>query len=218
MPFTCEVCGRGSVFPDLVPAVGDLLRCPQCAAERPFARPPLLIVTGTAGIGKSTLCARLAGSVPGAVLLDADVFAVDLVSVAPPNQDYPAFWRSMMRLAHEIAQNNVVVVYFSTMLPEQVLVNSDVVGFFDSVRFLCLTCAPDVLRSRLARRDGNAVPSNRIDVWLDFNSTLVPAARELPTATVIDAGRPVDQVEDDVRHWIDTQLHRRGDLRADSTG
>jgi hypothetical protein len=54
----------------------------------------------------------------------------------------------MMRLAHELAQNNVVVVYFSVMLPEQVIANSDVVSFFDSVRFLCLTCAPDVLRAR----------------------------------------------------------------------
>jgi gluconate kinase len=198
-----------------MPAVGDVLRCPQCAAERPFVRPPLLIVTGTAGIGKSTLCARLAGTISGAVLLDADVFAADMVSVVPPNQDYRAFWRSMMRLAHELAQNNVVVVYFSVMLPEQVLANSDVVSFFGSVRFLCLTCAPDVLRARFAGRGGNAVATNRIDVWLDFNSTLVAAASELPMATVVDAGRTTDQVEHDVRHWINTQLHRRAALRTD---
>jgi hypothetical protein len=43
VPFTCEACGRGNVFPDLIPAVGDVLQCPQRAAERPFARPPLLI-------------------------------------------------------------------------------------------------------------------------------------------------------------------------------
>ena len=130
MPFTCEVCGRRSVFPDLIPAVGDVLRCPHCAGERPFVRPPLLVVTGAAGVGKSTLCARLAGTVPGAVLLDADIVAEDLISVVPPNQDYPAFWRSMMRLAHELAQNDVVVVYFSTMMPEQVLGNRDVLGQF----------------------------------------------------------------------------------------
>ena len=145
MPFTCEACGRRSVFPDLIPAVGDVLRCPHCADERLSSGEPLLVVTGTAGIGKSTLCARLAGTIPGALLLDADIVAEDLVSVTPPNQDYPAFWRSMMRLAHELAQNNVEVVYFSTMLPEQVLANSDVLGYFDSVHFLCLTCPPDVL-------------------------------------------------------------------------
>jgi predicted ABC-type ATPase len=222
VPFTCEVCGRRSVFPELIPALGDVLRCPHCANERPFVRPPLLVVTGTAGIGKSTLCARLAGSIPGAVLLDADILAADLSSVVPPNQDYAAFWRSMMRLAHELAQNNVVVVYFSTMLPEQLLANSDALTYFDSVHFLCLTCTSDVLRSRLAGREGGGATarmkvSSRIKVWRDFNGALVKAASETPSATVVDAGRTIDQVEHDVRQWINTQLHRRGALGTDST-
>jgi hypothetical protein len=217
VPFTCEVCGRRSVFPKLIPAVGDVLRCPHCGDERPFVRPPLLVVTGTAGLGKSTLCARLAGTVPGAVLLDADVLAEDLISVVPPNQDYPAFWRSMMRLAHELAQNNVVVVYFSTMLPEQVLANSDVLSYFDSAQFLCLTCSSDVLLARLAGRDGIGVAAARIDVWRDFNDALVAAANEIPTATVVDAGRMTDEVEHDIRHWINTQLHRGAARRTDST-
>jgi broad-specificity NMP kinase len=216
VPFTCEVCGRRSVFPDLIPAVGDVLRCPHCADERPFVRSPFLVVTGTAGIGKSTLCARLAGTIPGAVLLDADILAADLISVASPNQDYPAFWRSMMRLAHELAQNNVVVVYFAVMLPEQVLANSGVLSYFDSVHFLCLTCPPDVLRARLAGRDGIAAATARSEVWLNFNSALVAAASEIPTATVVDAGRTTDPVEHDVREWINTQLHRRGALSTDS--
>jgi ribose 1,5-bisphosphokinase PhnN len=217
VPFTCEACGRGSVFPDLIPAVGDMLRCPQCGAERPFVRPPLLIVTGTSGIGKSTLCARLAGTIHGAVLLDADILSEDLISVASSNHDYPAFWLSMMRLAHELAQNNVVVVYFSVMLPEQVLANSDVLSYFESVDFLCLTCAPDILRARFAGRGGNAVATDDIDVWLDFNSTLLAAASELPTATVLDAGRPTDFVERDVRHWVNTQLNRHRALRTGPT-
>jgi broad-specificity NMP kinase len=207
----------------LIPAVGDVLRCPHCADERPFVRPPLLVVTGAAGVGKSTLCARLAGTVPGAVLLDADIVAEDLISVVPPNQDYPAFWRSMMRLAHELAQNNVVVVYFSTMLPEQVLANRDVLSYFDSVHFLCLTCTPDVLRARLAGRVGGGATarikvSSRIKVWRDFNSALAEAASEMPTATVVDAGRTTDEVEHDVRDWINTHLHRRSDVRTNLTG
>ena len=205
----------------MIPAVGDVLRCPRCGDERPFVKPPLLDVTGTVGAGKSTLCARLAGTIPGAVFLDADIHAEDLVGVVPPNEDYPAFWRSMMRLAHELAQNNVVVVYFSTMLPEQVLANTDVLGYFDSVHFLCLNCPADVLRTRLARRVGlDAVGSDAVaaatKVWLDFNRALVAAASDLPTATVVDAGRPVDQVEHDVRHWIKTRLHERGARRTDS--
>jgi len=177
----------------------------------------LLVVTGTAGIGKSTLCARLAGTIPGAVLLDADILATDLISVVPPNSDYPAFWRSMMRLAHELAQNNAVVVYFSTMLPEQLLSNSDVLSYFDSVHFLCLSCAPDVLRARLARREGRGADTVRSEVWFDFNRVLVAAANEVPTATVLDAGRTIDEVEEDIRHWIETKIQRGGAFRTGST-
>ena len=101
---------------------------------------PLLVVTGTVGIGKSTLCARLAGTIPGVVLLpDADIFAEDLVSVAPPNDDYEAFWRSMMGASlHQLARNKVSVVYFSVMRPEQVLANSDILDYFQSVKFSVL--------------------------------------------------------------------------------
>jgi predicted kinase len=179
----------------------------------------LLVVTGAAGVGKSTVCARLAGTITGAVLLDADVFAKDLISVVSPNHDYPAFWRSMMRLAHELAQNQVVVVYFSTMLPEQVVANSDMLRYFESAHFLCLTCPPDVLRLRLAGRVGSGAASAeelhaRIEVWLEFNGALVAATRQIATATAVDVGRPMDRVEHDVRNWISTQLSVHGNPRS----
>lgn len=206
MPFTCEACGGRS---DLIPAVGDVLRCPHCADERRFVRPPLLVVTGAAGVGKSTLCARLAGTVSDAVVLDADVHAEDLISVVAPNHDYSAFWRSMMRLAHEIAQNNVAVVYFAVMLPEQLLANSDVLSYFDSVHFLCLTCPPEVLRTRPGARVEGRATSDRVETWVAFDGALVAAATAIPTATILDAGRTVDQVEHDVRGWIDSHLRWR---------
>jgi hypothetical protein len=121
-----------------------------------------------------------------------------------------------MRVAHELAQNNVAVAYFPTMLPEQVLANRDVIGYFDSVYFLCLTCPPDILRSRLARRDGSYTTTAGIDLWLGFESALVAAASDMPTATVVDAGRTMDEVEHDVRCWIITHLRGYGALRTDS--
>ncbi len=196
-----------SVWPDQIPPVGGVLRCPHCDDERPFIRPPLLIVIGTPGIGKSTLCARLAGTIRGAILLDTDILGADLISAS--NDDYPAFWRTWMRLAHELAQNDVVVVYFAVMLPEQILANADLLSYFDSVHFLCLTCPPDVLLARRTGRDPRRGAA-RIDWCVEFNSTLVAAASEIPTATVIDAARTADEVEHDVRHWIEAQLHRRG--------
>lgn len=180
---------------------------PACAHERHFVRPPLLVVSGTAGIGKSTLCARLAGTIPGAILLDADIHATDLISVLPPKADYPAFWRSMMRLAHELAQNELVVIYFSVMLPEQVLANGDMLGYFDSVHFLSLTCTSDILRERITARDGADSAAERIQVWADFDATLVSAVDGLASATLLDAGRAVKYVEADVRNWINVVLN-----------
>jgi gluconate kinase len=169
-------------------------------------------VTGAAGTGKSSLCARLAGTIPGAVLLDTDIFALDMVSVVPPNDDYQAFWRSMIRLGHELAQNEVVVVYFSTMLPEQLLANSDELSYFESVDFLALNCDQKELRARIVKRDGDRA-GERVRVWADFNDALLEVAEQLPAATIVDAGRPLDLVERDVRDWITERVRAAEGLR-----
>jgi dephospho-CoA kinase len=214
VPFTCEACG-GRSWPQLLPARGEFLRCPSCGDERSFVRPLLLIVTGTVGIGKSTVCARLAGAIPGAILLDADLFAEELVSVVSPNPDYPAFWHSMMRLAHELAQNGArAIAYFSTMLPDQALANTDVLDYFESVRFLCLTCPPEVLATRLTRREPDA-RRDQIDRWVDFNARLAEAAARTPAATMIDASGTMDDVEERVRRWIADEF--RGAKSSDRT-
>ncbi|HET9117431.1 MAG TPA: AAA family ATPase [Pseudonocardiaceae bacterium] len=174
-------------------------------------RPPLLMVTGIPGAGKSTICARLAGRIPGAVLLDVDVFAGDMISVVPPNEDYPAFWRSMTRLAHEISQNNLAVVFFSVMLPQQVLANTDVLEYFEFVSFLCLSCDDaEVLRKRFMQRLGSGSDPKRIEMavarWHQFNEALVTEAGSTDEAIVIDATKSVSEVECDVREWIFTKL------------
>jgi len=209
VPFTCDACGAGR---DLIqiPAHGTVLRCPQCGHERFFVRPPLLIVTGTPGAGKSTICARLAGRIPDAVLLDADVFAGQMVSDVPPNEDYPAFWRSMTRLAHEISQNNLAVVFFSGMVPQQLLANKDVLDYFESVSFLCLKCDAEVLRPRFIRRGGSRTDppgiEAAVDRWGRFNDVLMDAARSTDCVDAIDATRSVGEVESDVRGWIMAKL------------
>ncbi len=80
-----------------------------------------------------------------------------------------------MRVAHELAQNDLVVVYFSVMLPEQVLGNSDALGYFDSVHFLCLTAPHDVLRARITRQAGSIPVSANIDAWRSGAGGQLPA-------------------------------------------
>ncbi len=212
MPFTCDACGAGRDLAQ-IPAYGAVLRCPRCGDERRFARRPLLIVTGTPGSGKSTICARLAGSIPGAVLLDADVFTDQMTSVVPPNEDYAVFWRSLARVAHEISQNNLSVVFFSGMLPQQLLANIDVLDYFESLSFLCFRCDAEVLRTRFMRRAGGEVDAHRIeaavDRWGRFNDVLIDAASSIKDVHVIDATRSIGVVEGDVRGWILARLQPR---------
>ena len=108
----------------------------------------------------------------------------------------------MMRLAHETSQNQLTVVFFATMLPEQLLANADVLNFFAAVQFLCLTCDRDDLQERIARRDGDEIAAARIEAWIEFDRALMKAAAETPGATVMDAGRSMNEVEDEVRSWI----------------
>lgn len=211
MPTTCEACGGRC---DQIPAGGTVLRCPHCMHARPFVRPPLLVVVGPMGVGKSTICSRLAGTLPGAVLLDADIFGYQHVKVVGGDPDYTAFWRWMIEVAHEIAQNNLVVTYFSVMLPEQILANVDALEYFDSVQFLYLQASDRVLRERIARQAGTIASGVDIDAYLDdrtrewstFNGVLDRAATSTPATTVIDATRSAGEVEQDVREWISTHL------------
>ena len=211
VPFTCDACGAGRDLTQ-IPAHGAVLRCPQCEDERPFFRPPLLIVAGTSGAGKSTICARLAGTIPGAVLLDADVFTDDMISLVHPNEDYPAFWRLLARLAHEISQNNLTVVFFSVMLPQQLLANTDVLDYFESVSFLCLRCEAEVLRTRFIRRLGSGSDMQSIRGGYGPVESVQRCSHGRRSATdhahVIDATRSIGEVEGDVRGWILDRLQR----------
>ena len=179
-----------------------------------FVRPPLLVVVGPMGVGKSTICSRLAGTIPGALLLDADILGAEHLKVARPEPDYTAFWRWMIKVAHEIAENAVVVTYFSVMLPEQILANTRELEYFDSVHFLYLKAPSDVLRGRIARQAGTIASTVDIEAYLDerttewnvFNGVLDDAAMSAPQTTVVDATRPTSDVEHEVRAWIDTHL------------
>jgi hypothetical protein len=85
------------------------------------------------------------------------------------------------------------------------------------VHFLCLTCRPDALRARIADRDRAGTAVARTEVWVGFNDALIAAAKDVPTASVLDAGRTADQVGHDVRRGINARVHHRSRGIADPT-
>lgn len=173
-----------------------------------------MVVAGAAGTGKSTLCQLLAGTVDGTVVIDADILSEDVVSVVSPRHDYPAFWRTLMRLAHEIAQNDVAVAYFGITFPDQILANSDLLAYFDGVHILALVCDEADLRQRIQARSGGHAAAARIDLHLDLNRRLRSGAAggrldDRVAVTLLNASRPADEVEADVRTWLAHVTSRR---------
>jgi len=141
-------------------------------------------------------------------MLDADVLADDLVSVFSPNHDYPAFWRTLMRLAHEIAQSGNVVAYFGVTLPAQVLDNHTMLRFFTDLHSLGLVCDENDLRARIARRAGGEAVSARADLHVHINRELRTLAADTPNMTTVDASRSRSEVEQDVHGWIISVMSR----------
>jgi hypothetical protein len=115
----------------------------------------------------------------------------------------------MLRLAHELAQNRIVVVFFSPLLPEQLLANTEALNYFRSIHFLCLTCSPDTLSARIGHREGidaNFGADSPWARWSEFQRRVENSALETPTATLLDASGTMDHVEAEVRNWINALL------------
>jgi hypothetical protein len=123
--------------------------------------PAVLVVTGAAGAGKSTVGAALAAE-PGLLVLDGDVLAAGASAVAGGARDYIGFWRYLLTIAVEVHRNGLVPVFASICLPDQVIS----AGPAGPVHFLALVSDPATVRRRICDR---AVTRPAID--LDFHAT-----------------------------------------------
>ena len=147
---------------------------------------PLLVVTGAAAAGKTTVCRELSLE-PGLLALDGDVIAAGAAAVADGRTDYAAFWRYVMSIAFGVADNGLVPVICGVCLPDQVLGNERECARFAGVHFLALTCAPDELAWRIRARAGGDSAARNMSKHLAINGELRRAEVALPhTLTVFD--------------------------------
>lgn len=202
MPRSCVRCGG------VVAAwVGDgqALACPHCGASGP-ALGKLIVITGAAATGKSTIASALAGVVPRAALIDGDVISAGAVAVSGAQRDYPAYWRYVLRLCHELAANGLTPVVCQMALPDQLEANAEH-GWFTSVEYLALTCAATELPRRIHDRPGAGGERQRVAFHLDFDATLrrLAASRADVTAldvTALDRARLLEAVQ----AWLTDRL------------
>ena len=182
----------------------SLVVCPECGYERSFVQPPLCIITGAAGTGKTTIRRALAGEVE-AVLLEDDCIwdqACDFDSETEFNE-------YVLRLCCDVAQSKIPVVLFTTGLgvPETVeaLVNR---RYFGESHYLALVCDDDIQAERLRARPGWEGSDYWADVekQLEFNNWFKENASEEDIRLLNTTDRTVDETVIEVGDWLSKHL------------
>jgi hypothetical protein len=144
----------------------------------------VLVITGAAGAGKSTVGTALA-SEPGLLVLDGDVLASGATAVAGGARDYASFWRYLLAIAGEVHRNGLVPVFPCICLPDQVLT----AGPQAPVHFLALVSEPATVRRRIRDRAGTG-PAIDLEFHARFDATLRGCRTVDPhTFTLLDTSR-----------------------------
>lgn len=205
MPRSCRACG-GGVLRWLVD--DDELVCPHCWATGP-QRHTMLVVTGAAATGKSTVATHLFGVVAGATFLDGDVIAEGASAVHGDRRDFGVFWGYVLRLGHEIAANGSTPVICGIGLPKQVEANAER-GWFRTVEYLALVCEPDELERRIVQRRSAGDEVERIAFHLKLNATIQQLAGERPDMEQLDVTHlDVVGTVERARAWIAERIPSR---------
>lgn len=184
----CHQCGLYRADKTIDPA-GPYAICPECGHKHAFRYPPLLIVSGASGTGKSTVCNALVGRFTGAVLLDSDILWCPAFN--NPENDYRDFFEIWLRMAKNIGQSGRPVVLFGAGAGVPGNIEPCVERrYFSAVHYLALTCDDDVLIQRLRARPqwrasaGDAFIENQISFnhWFrETDPTLDPPVTMLDT-------------------------------------
>jgi len=202
---TCYNCGQYRVDKIIEPE-GPYAVCPVCGYKHPISYFPLLIVTGASGTGKSTVCSRLAGKLPDAVILEGDIIWSEVFNQREKN--YRDYFELILRICKNIAQSRKHVVVFGSGIGVPENISSCVEArYFSSFKYLCLTCRPEILRKRLESRPEWRRSSNEdfIQEQLRFNEWFVKYGQEADGdafACVDTSSRSIEDVTSEVSAWI----------------
>lgn len=127
-----------------IPAEGTLL-CPNCSNRVPLPRTALVIVTGVAGSGKSTVVQELRKIVgPPITVLDVD-------SLVYRRDDVENFTGDWIRIAFEVACSGGYPVLVGDLEP-QLIDNLDTSELFSEKYVGLIEVPDDLLTARLRRR------------------------------------------------------------------
>jgi hypothetical protein len=208
-----NVCLQCGVYraDKIIDPTGPFAICPECGFKHPFARLPLLIVSGASGAGKSAVCHALLGKLPSAVLLDVDILWRPEFDT--PETHYRDFFETWLRMGKNISQSGRPVVLFGAGVgvPENIEPRIER-RYFSTVAYLALVCEDDVLVERLRQRPAwrGAHTAGFIEAQQRFNQWF-QAYRSTPAITLVDTtGATVEESAEAVKAWVHETLERWG--------
>jgi len=179
------------------------LVCPECGASKPFVSPPLCIVTGAAGTGKSTVRSELRWEIDAVLLEDDPLWFESFEGMTEPEfNDY------VLSLCAEVAQSGVQPVLFTTGMgvPENVE-GLDARQYFGESHYLALVCDDETQAERLrARPDWDDDEDDWADVerQVEFNQWFRSEAEDEGVELLDTTDATVAETVTAVREWLDT--------------
>jgi hypothetical protein len=198
MSLSCE-CGAYKSF-DFRDGV-DV--CRHCGRIRDVARKPLIVITGGAASGKSTICRAWEGD-PRVFALDLDVVGNDHFVRHPGDTDYSGLWGFNLRLALEMQLNGLVPLLCGFCYPGQIVANAEA-RQFAGVHVLALVCDEAELLERIHGRAGGELAAAKPAMHRDVNERLRSEVLEPPDSiTLLDTtGWSVRQTLASAGEWIE---------------
>jgi len=205
----CPDCGDYRADRAIEPE-GAYAICPSCGFRHKFLRLPLFILTGASGVGKSTVCLKLAARMKDVVVMDSDILPHS--EFDQPETNYREYRETWLRVCKYISQAGKPVVLCGVGEPTQFEQCTER-RYFSELHYLALICDDQTHAARLKNRPmwNGASRDEFIKEQVSFNRWLVDNARTTePPMTLLDTSElTLDETQDKVARWIRSLMNGR---------